>query len=398
MLIVVILLIALKSDKIREEPHSDLTFYSTESISMRASTKQDISLLTKFRMKCNDTFLNGFGLKTDGKDNYKYVYECKNISQGIEYHTDELQSFPQFYSEPTSISTGIFLDKLDVDCGNSSALADLSFNTTNVNSTHNLMFYTYKCIKSSSINYCGSIKTNTTSINKNDVSLIPFLSEQKISLSELQVMRGFKLISSSTEGGLSLFYNVSICHLVIKSTKQVDSKNGSIVPLSKLNVDCGADSALNTFGLILPNKTSMVYDFSCEKLPSNTEVIIKITNPGPVGKDEYHSTNFLDRHNVICDEGYAIQAFNLVYLDLNPKQLFYDYKCVKADYEKCTTQYTSQTDGADFPEIAAKSTFLASQAIKLQPKQVLKQFQLKTEFGYHNFPYYKYEYTYCTLK
>ncbi len=398
-LIVVILLIAVKSDNYKHDPRNDIQIYSTETISLPASTKQDISLLSKLSLKCNSSFLTEFGLTREKADDYKYVYHCRNSTLVKDNQYVDLQTFPAFFTEPTSISTGLFLDQdqLNVDCGNSSALVDLSLNTTYVNITHSLMYYRYRCIKSSSIKFCRDIQTNKTSINKNEVSLIPFLSDQKIKLSDLQVMKGFKLNSLKSQEGISLFYNVTVCHLIEKTTEEVDSKNGSIVPLSKLNVDCGSDSALNSFGLVLPTNKSMVYDFSCEKLALNSTVILKLTNPGPAGVDEYHSTSFLDRHNVICDEGYAIQAFNLLYLDLNPRQLFYDYKCVKVSYDKCETQYTSLTDGAEFPEIVAKSTFLAYQNIKLQPKQVLKQFQLKTEFGYHNFPYYKYEYTSCTL-
>jgi hypothetical protein len=107
--------------------------------------------------------------------------------------------------------------------------------------------------------------------------------------------------------------------------------------------------------------------------------------------------NYLDRHEVSCEQGKAIQSFNLIKRD--DGQIAYEYTCVDVDVADCVNTKTQETVGSN-EDGTYRTWYLGAQAIRLAYNQVLKSFKLNT--GYKgkdgkNLPYYSYSYTYCNV-
>jgi hypothetical protein len=388
-------------------PISSLTKkYFTQEIYLNEN-KLEISELTKLKINCPDkSYLTNMTLTNQKVNYYKYSYECQTVPETLEVTRKTLSSKTIFFNLSSNFFE-IFAD-LEIKCEDDSILSKISYRineSQNISIPDKSINLEYECLSiPNNVKYCEEQETPipNASLEKSDLfSYLRQIKDIPISVKpELkQVINGLKFYFKNKEVVDAVGYQVKICTLTSGTTKIAYSESGSIKPLSKLDVDCGTDAAINSFGLKLPSDTTMTYEFSCQKTNSGSEAVSKQTTYSEISpKGDYRrSTPYLDHHNVECEDGYAIQQFKLMIKESDNK-IYYKYRCIPADVIECLEGLTEDTDGAEVPEIIPKSTYLAEQKIILKPGQVLKKFQLRTKYGYHSFPYYNYEYVYCNLK
>jgi hypothetical protein len=367
----------------------------------------DFSFLSNFEVTCNkNSYLLGFNLQkySSSIDKFYLVKYCRTASQEL--------SVSNFYTEEVPYNdqvdeNNIYLDKLQVLCNKQSFLTGFFLKLSG-----SKMYYKYSCADSQKVlNGCSSTQTSKIKIdlsNQNKIpgdiikfSIISFLANLKFSVNEQnQVLQGFKLDSEKLiDGNINLYYTYYYCYFPSTITRAVKSDNGSIKALTGLDVNCGTNHALKGFFLTQPSSSTINYNYNCEWVGSN-EISIKNTpkNDIQLNNNYYASTNYLDRHNVACDNGWAIQKFILKTEEsISNYKIFYNYICVKVNVKNCFTSETPVKDGASRSENVARATYLTAQKIDLKPRQILQQFQLKTSYGAYSFPYYSYRYTYCDL-
>ncbi len=381
--------------------------YFTQEIYLNEN-KLELSEFTKVKINCPEkSYLTNITLSNQKANYYRYNYECQSVSETLQISKKTMTSKTILFNY-TSNFFEVFSD-MEIKCGEDSVLSKFSYKVTESQNISNLdksINLEYECLSiPNNINYCEDqeISIENVSFEKTDMfSYLKSIKDKSISVNpELkQVINGLKFSLKNIETVNSLGYQVKICTLSMGTTKIVYSDLGSIKPLSKLDINCGPDGAINGFGLKLPSETTMTYEFSCQKINSGSDVVSKQTTYSEISPkgDFRRSTPFLDHHNVECEDGYAIQQFKLMIKESSETKIYYQYKCIAVEVIECHEELTEETDGAEVPEIIPRSTYLAEQRIVLKPGQVLKKFQLRTKYGYHSFPYYNYEYTYCILK
>jgi hypothetical protein len=385
---------------------------STENLDLSNITT--IASQNKLKLNCgtNLTIASVILEKDQVNENYKYIYECRNITNKIAYEIQEKESQKYSYnSNDSNIKDYLILEKLNVDCGNSSGLIGFNLNLKRENDTNSL-YYSYKCAMSSSFKYCSSHRSNFTKVNTTDRSIIKYLADLEISLpQESQVLNAFKLNSfNDNNGELNIYYDFRICEIVVNTTQEVSTINDTtILPLVVMKVDCGEQNAINSFGLVFPNNNSIMYSYSCEKVNSESKTY------DVLHEDKYHfslendTLNLTDlkkfkyEKGIECDGGYAIQSFNLSYFNdtknkdnKDTNKFSYDYKCVKLKND-CYSLFRKYVV-VDLPEYSKNSSLLNLPKISLLDNQVIRQFKLKKEdFDDHGSKLI-YEISYCNLE
>jgi len=170
-----------------------------------------------------------------------------------------------------------------------------------------------------------------------------------------------------------------------------DAGEGSVFYLDRHNVKCGTNQALTGFQLNRPNRGNEIqYLFDC--MQSNaigTNVKTKATAFAKT-QDKGKSLNFLDRHDIVCPNGYAVQQFKLSRENSSSINIQYQYTCVEVQTTSCTSKETSRTPFDDMT-----SFYLDRQSIFVPVGSVLTQFKLVS--FYDGKPGFKYAYTFCQL-
>jgi len=186
----------------------------------------------------------------------------------------------------------------------------------------------------------------------------------------------------------------------LELTKQYNSKTGpndwgqgSVFFLDRHNIDCGPGNVLQGFHLIRPKSKQIAYEFACIKNPSVTSISYSTRTPWNfTGKNSRSSSNFLDRHNVECKTGYALQQFKLI--RKGPKHIAYHYRCVKMkNLGQCISRNTP------FTEANKKEThnvYLDRQRVFVGADRVLTRFQLNSSYRGKKL-YFKYSFSSCKI-
>ena len=183
------------------------------------------------------------------------------------------------------------------------------------------------------------------------------------------------------------------------TTNEVDYEQGSMIPLTKLNVKCEVNQALCAFNMDLPSDTTMAYEFKCVSVNSTSSEVRYTRWNGMRLFDDYlfSSGNYLDRHNVDCGNDSVISDFVLS-INTKDRTMRYVYTCLKTNVNKCQIARTKQSIGFDTKDDYARSYYLSKQSIVLSDNQVLQRFQLISIYDAQSRPYFKYEYRYCSLQ
>jgi hypothetical protein len=172
-----------------------------------------------------------------------------------------------------------------------------------------------------------------------------------------------------------------------RETPKNDWGNSEIFYLDRHNVNCGSNEAVQGFKLIRPTSKLLSYKYVCKsKSPSISEKTYEDkTGANETAGNKKRSANYLDRHNVMCKNGYALQRFKL---EREGNKIFYSFKCVQVSCDANLSLETTKTDNGGFNTI-----YLDRQDIRLKTNEVMVGFHLISKSGK-----FSYKVTYCNLK
>ena len=151
-------------------------------------------------------------------------------------------------------------------------------------------------------------------------------------------LNSFELERKADESGNlnRIRYNVSCLEGVnsgttdMKQTTPTANGGGNFVYLDQQNVDCD-DKPISEFQLKAVNDNEIKYAYKCSTLSHNgvcRDVQTEFSNDGG------GNTDYLDRHDVKCDDGEAMTSFKLIRnpperRDTEGDRVAYAYKCCK---------------------------------------------------------------------
>lgn len=376
----------------------------------------EIFYLDRHDVDCKQGALQGFHLRRPNDKSLAYSYACSN-SKAIKQNVISKET-PWNNTDNDKRKSAHFLDRHEVKCDNKFALQKFAL-VRNGDKIH----YVYKCVE---VN-CIDVQTQTTSqTDAGDYSTI-YLDRQNIQISSDRVLTGFKLNTKYEKKFLFISksyytYTLTTCKLVETEspapapapvpnkpatpnptpiqtnnvanlglkTPDNDWGQGSVFFLDRHTVDCKDNNVLQGFVLKQPSQNQISYAYACKSSSAISQdgAYEDKTKENDTDSNENKSANYLDRHNVSCNNNYALQRFKL---DRNGNKIFYSFKCVKV---KCTdnkTYDTTETDGGD-----KSITALTKQLIQLETNTVLMGFKLNSRY---NGPktYFKYTITTCKL-
>jgi len=172
-------------------------------------------------------------------------------------------------------------------------------------------------------------------------------------------------------------------------TNPNDWGQGSIFFLDRHNVDCGQGRVLQGFHLYRPSGNTIAYEFSCKADPTVTNnVYSSQTGWNATGGNERNSANYLDRHNVACRPGFALQQFKLI---RNGNQIAYQYRCAEV---RNTNQCSGGSTGETYGNRVFENIYLDRQRINVGGDRMLTSFKLNTRYG-GGAVYYRYAFGSC---
>jgi len=379
------------------------------------------------------TFIKNYEVKSDGYILQGFGYD-KNLDYGNIRYDNEIKfdgnSVIILKSSLFKLNNATDLSNANnFLCPEDTGLLSFKLNFNNKDNT----FYEYKCVKlnlkDSNLNLqkdkCDTLVTYSL------IGGVDFKTFYRINIgisdpppNFKDIFRGFKLNSKSITGTESyeFYYEIYYCRYqyttikqdieiktvldnkIIHETKSINYNEGDINDLTKLFVFCELNKVLNGFKLTKVDNI-IKYNYNCipinkNNLISNTitsRIIKEYKTPLNDIQSVYASTNFLDRHTVLCEENSALIGFYLNSAqDLNMEiYIAYEYICLKMNNlskENCKENNTPETEGADRSKNLAKTEYLTRQSIHLKSNEVLVGFRLITRNEKNNFPIYKYWY------
>lgn len=173
-----------------------------------------------------------------------------------------------------------------------------------------------------------------------------------------------------------------------RSTTENDWGNNNIFYLDRHDIKCNANEALQGFKLDRPSSNKLAYKYACKSGSSliSGKTYNDLTPLNNVASNRERSANYLDRHNVKCKNGYALQSFGLA--RKGNTKIYYTYRCVQVSCDSEKTLTTNESSNGGY-----ETVYLDRQDIRLQTDQVMVGFLLISERGQ-----FYYRITYCTLK
>ena len=113
---------------------------------------------------------------------------------------------------------------------------------------------------------------------------------------------------------------------VNKDTGFNDDGGGRVIYLDRHDVNCGDNAALAQFQLAGSGKGTYRYNYQCK--PSKQPLTCRdVTTNASTWGDGSRGMEFLDRHNVVCNDDEVLNRIHLTRPDANTIQ--YQYKCCK---------------------------------------------------------------------
>jgi hypothetical protein len=161
-----------------------------------------------------------------------------------------------------------------------------------------------------------------------------------------------------------------------------DEGSGSIHYLDRHEVECGSGNAINWFGL-KRDDYQIHYAYGCVYNPKSisTTCTTNYTAWNSIRTDKpKESLNYLDRHDIRCPTDSAITRFKLERKS-GSDSIRYSYDCCKASVKNCVGKATADTDYGGW-----RAYYLDRQLIDGQSDRIIQQFRLEPDekdFGYN---------------
>lgn len=369
--------------------------------------KNNIFYLDRHSVNCSaGEALQGFRLFRPKNKLLSYKYVCQPRIPEI--------STKDAYNASTNLNatagnkkrSANYLDRHYVNCKNGYALQQFKLGRKK-----NKINYEYRCVK---VN-CGPVQKYYTNPTSDGGFETVYLDRQDVRVRKSQVITGFKLIS---KGG-RFKYRVNFCPLKpapkktvkpndspknpnqnqpnknadynVKKTMPNDWGRGNIYYLDRHRLECPNGSIMQGFHLWRPRNNQISYEYYCKKSLSivNDDVYSTFSPINIVGGNGSKSTNYLDRHNVRCKDGYALKSF--WFARFGGKDIYYQYTCVRLNCGNYQEKITKETSGGDKTTI-----YLDRQTVRTGVDEALAGFKLVSRYSGRK-TYYKYKYTTCKL-
>ena len=174
-------------------------------------------------------------------------------------------------------------------------------------------------------------------------------------------------------------------------TPENDWGQNSIYYLDRHDVKCSPNEALQGFRLFRPQNNKLAYKFACIK---NSNLVIansfydSKTPENAIAGNDKRSANYLDRHSIHCNQGYALQRFKLDRINnSNRSNIYYSYRCVKVECGPIQSMSTQKTSDGGHETI-----YLDRQDVRVKNDEVITGFKLVSVGGN-----YSYTVNFCKL-
>jgi len=210
-----------------------------------------------------------------------------------------------------------------------------------------------------------------------------------VNAGDYRLLAGFKLQSPGDEQWNYTYKSCGTTSNVKTSydTGCNDDGDGSIFYLDRHEVSCGKGNAVNSF-IMKREDGTIRYNYYCIYKPDSISTdCTTYTTPENSTKsgDSTHSTHYLDRHDVNCPDNTVLNYFKLM---RNSSKIYYKYTCCKATINTCTEWYTSWKDGGNY-----QNYYLDRQDVNATGSNVLGRFWMDTDDGN-----WRYKIQSCSLK
>jgi hypothetical protein len=170
-----------------------------------------------------------------------------------------------------------------------------------------------------------------------------------------------------------------------RRTNSNDAAGGNIFYLDRHSVYCNNNEVLIGFHLLRPAENNIMYEFKCSSNGVNSSSSYSAsTGWNNVNSNWKESLKYLDRHQVLCNEGYGLNGFKISRPNRDSGQLRYDYTCTKVNnYSGC------YKDAVDWTNAGNWNTFyLDRQYIKSEGREFIRGFHLQTTSSPEFLTYY----------
>lgn len=160
-----------------------------------------------------------------------------------------------------------------------------------------------------------------------------------------------------------------------KTTPTNDWGQGRTWYLDRHHVACDPGTAMSRFKLTRPSDPQIAYSYSCAALPGDRKDAVQ--QKTPMNDDGGGNVIYLDRHNVQCPVGSALQYFHLD-RDGTGRMLQYTYSCVPSPYlGRCYQRQTpANDDGGGHAGKVDSAIYLDRHNVACKDGEVLTQFRL----------------------
>lgn len=298
----------------------------------------DIFFLDRQHVKCGfNSAISRFKLErpTESGDKIKYDYTCvysqDDISNNcVNYETNRDDT------DPNSKNSAAYLDRHQLSCP-----ADRVLRSFGQKRDGNRIYFTFTC--------CGAnvaTRTDVETLGKDGGGETYFLEKHNVDAGGFNVIGGFKLLT-----GKSWRYQQSIVSLASHKAYPVskrdtgfnDEDGGTIWFLDRHDIKCENNQFINNFKLVRSNDNKMRYDYSCVSYKTNSQSCYsKSTAAQDVASNRKEAINWLDRHNIQCDDEFALQRFKL---SREGDKVKYDYTCCKGAMSCIDTETSAEDKG-----------------------------------------------------
>jgi hypothetical protein len=185
-----------------------------------------------------------------------------------------------------------------------------------------------------------------------------------------------------------------------RQTPANDFGGGQIIYLDRHSVYCNAGEILQGYQLIRPTFTTISYVFRCLAHPAvGLADIVKYTPLNDLGAIWEDSNIFLDRHNIACPEGYALQGFRLARGGANLRQIQYIYTCARTAFGGACQTFETSEQWAQEKTGDNRSIAYLDRHLVLVPNgaNAMQGFRLLTRYAPER-TYLRYSITWCPLQ
>lgn len=354
----------------------------------------DLHYLDRHDVSCPaGTALQGFKLHRPTSTQLQYKYQCKRnaaISSDYVYN---------YHTGINDVASNIKKSSMYLDRHHPKCLPGFAMQQFRLQRDGDRIQYRFRCVRV----HCTSIGQLETKASIDGKGETVYLDRQHVRVVlEDQVMTGFKL----KRYGSNYKYLVDYCNLSdtkkykrqIGVTHQQTTKNdwgeNNIHYLDRHDVKCPNNSYLQGFHLTRPEKTKISYEYMCKNFSgkSSGAPVDKKTISNDIDKDAKKSANYLDRHRVICNNGYALNRFRLLRdkKSKGDRKIYYDYKCINVNCKDTKSKETRETSGGNKGIV-----YLDRQMLMIGENEALQGFQLISRYA-GGATYFKYRYYVCS--